>query len=202
MKISGKILILCAFVLSFSLGLGITDLLGSEASKTALKVGTDAPDFTLEDAQGQKHLLKKMRGKTVLLIMGNRKIQKEDDKWAAAFRKDYGTHKGVVAYIVADMRSVPGFIPKRFIKSQLKKNKPPVTLLLDWKGKVHQAYRTQKQKPNLYLIHRNGKIAFHIKANFDKKSYGQLKKVVNEIQQAAPVKEKSLSQQDTTEKTR
>lgn len=187
-------------LLSFSLGFGLTNSY-ADKNNTGPKVGTNAPDFTLEDAEGAEHALKKLRGKTVLLIMGNRKIQKEDDKWAAAFRKDYGkSHKGVVAYIVADMRSVPGFIPKRFIKNQLKKNKPPVALLLDWNGKVHQAYHTQKQKPNLYLIHPNGKIAFHIKANFDKKSYGKLKKVVNEIQQSLPVKEKSLSQQDTMEK--
>lgn len=207
-------------LLPFSLGLGLTHSY-ADKNDTGPKVGTDAPDFTLEDANGQKYTLKNvssqlatrpntdgrthrahkgMRGKTVLLIMGNRKIQKEDDKWAAAFRKDFGTNKAVVAYIVADMRSVPGFIPKRFIKSQLRKNKPPVTLLLDWKGKVHQAYHTQKQKPNLYLINPKGKIAFHIKANFDKKSYGQLKEAVNEIQQSLPVKEKSLSQQDTTEK--
>ena len=201
-------------ILQFSLGLSIIFSLlpycaiaaNEEKSTDGMtssvpKVGNDAPDFTLEDAKGQEHVLQKMRGKTVLLIMGNRKIRKEDDKWAEAFRKDYDGYKQIVAYIVADMRSVPGFVPKRFIKSQLIKSKPPVTLLLDWKGKAHQAYRTQKKKPNLYLIHPKGQIAFHIKANFDKKTYQQLKKAVNEIQQSLPVDGKSVLQPNSREKT-
>ncbi|MCH8293608.1 redoxin domain-containing protein [Candidatus Poribacteria bacterium] len=147
------------------------------------KVGDAAPDFTLNDAEDQEHSLEKLQGKIVLLIMGNRKIRKEDDKWAEAFQKDYRDNKRIVAYIVADMRSVPGFVPKGFIKRQLKKDKPPVTLLLDWKGKVHQAYHTQKEKPNLYLIHPDGQIAFQIKANFAQKTYQQLKQAIDAIQE-------------------
>ena len=147
--------------------------------KEPLQVGEDAPDFTLQDAEDQEHALKKMRGKIVFLIMGNRKIREEDDKWGYAFQQDYGENNRVVAYIVADMRSVPGFVPKGFIKKQLKRDKPPVTLLLDWKGKVHQAYRTEKEKPNLYIIDPEGKLAFHINSNFDKETYQKLKVVID-----------------------
>ena len=77
------------------------------------------------------------------------------------------------------MRSVPGFVPKGFIKKQLKKDEPPVTLLLDWKGKVHQAYRTEKEKPNLYIIDPQGKLAFQIKSNFDEETYQKLKAVID-----------------------
>ena len=144
-------------------------------------VGDTAPDFTLKDADDQTHSLKKLRGQVVFLIMGNRKIRKEDDKWAEAFHKDYETHEGITAYIVADMRSVPGFVPKGFIKRQLKKNKPPATLLLDWKGEVHKAYHTDKKKPNLYLIDPNGSIVFHAKSDFDEKTYGTLKIAISKI---------------------
>lgn len=143
------------------------------------QVGEEAPDFTLQDAEDQEHALQKMRGKVVFLIMGNRKIRKEDDKWGHAFQKDYQENDRVVAYIVADMRSVPGFVPKGFIKKQLKKDEPPVTLLLDWKGKVHQAYRTEKEKPNLYIIDPPGKLAFQIKSNFDEETYQKLKAVID-----------------------
>ncbi len=150
-----------------------------EQVEKPLQVGEDAPDFTLQDAEDQEHALKKMRGKVVFLIMGNRKIREEDDKWAHAFQKDYQKKDQVVAYIVADMRSVPAFVPKGFIKRQLKKDKPPVTLLLDWKGKVHQAYHTEKKKPNLYIIDPEGKLAFHIKSNFDEETYQKLKTVID-----------------------
>ena len=150
-----------------------------QVGEEPLQVGEAAPDFTLQDAEDQEHALKKMRGKVVFLIMGNRKIREEDDKWGHAFQQDYRENDQVVAYIIADMRSVPAFVPKGFIKRQLKKDKPPVTLLLDWKGKVHQAYRTEKEKPNLYIIGPEGKLAFHIKSNFDKETYQKLKAVID-----------------------
>ena len=161
---------LCAFVSVAS---------DQEQVEEPLQVGEEAPDFTLQDAEDQEHALQKMRGKVVFLIMGNRKIRKEDDKWGHAFQKDYRENDRVVAYIVADMRSVPGFVPKGFIKKQLKKDEPPVTLLLDWKGKVHQAYRTEKEKPNLYIIDPQGKLAFQIKSNFDEETYQKLKAVID-----------------------
>ena len=145
------------------------------------KVGDPAPDFTLEDAEEKEHHLKKLRGKVVFLIMGNRKIRKEDDKWAEAFQKDYQENAEVVAYIIGDLRSVPGFIPKRFIRSQLKKNPPPVGFLLDWKGAVHKQYRTEKKKPALYLISQEGTIVFHRKANFKPETYANLKKEIDKL---------------------
>ena len=150
-----------------------------QAEREPLPVGEDAPDFTLQDAEDQEHRLEKMRDKVVFLIMGNRKIREEDDKWGHAFQQDYQENDQVVAYIVADMRSVPAFVPKGFVKRQLKKDKPPVTLLLDWKGKVHQMYRTEKDKPNLYIIDPEGKLAFHIKSNFDQETYQKLKAVID-----------------------
>ena len=150
-----------------------------EQLEEPLQVGEDAPDFTLQDAEDQEYALKKIRGKVIFLIMGNRKIREEDDKWAHAFQKDYQENDRVIAYIIADMRSVPAFVPKGFVKRQLKKDKPPVTLLLDWKGKVHQAYLTEKEKPNLYIIGPEGKLAFHIKSNFDQETYQELKAVID-----------------------
>ncbi len=150
-----------------------------QVEEPILKVGEQVPDFILQDAEDQEHALKKMRGKVVFLIMGHRKIREEDDKWGQAFQKDYGEDDQIIAYIVADMRSVPAFVPKGFVKRQLRKNKPPVTLLLDWKGKVHQAYHTQKEKPNLYVIDPEGKLAFHTESNFDTGTYQKLKAVID-----------------------
>ena len=143
------------------------------------KVGDIAPDFTLQDVKQKEHTLKKLRGKIVFLIMGNRNIRKEDDKWAEAFQKAYKTEKKTLAYIIADLRSAPGFIPKRFIRFQLKRNPPPAPFLLDWKGKVHQRYHTEKKKPNLYLISSQGEIIYHKKANFTPELFAELR---NEIE--------------------
>ncbi|RKU24942.1 hypothetical protein C6499_15990 [Candidatus Poribacteria bacterium] len=146
-----------------------------------LKVGDTAPDWTLQDPEEKEHNLKKLRGKVVFLILGNRKIRKEDDKWAEAFQKDYRENVQVTAFIIADMRSVPGFIPKRFIRGQLKRNPPPVKFLMDWKGEVHKQYQTEKEKPTLYLISQKGTIVFHRKANFKKETYTELKKEIDKL---------------------
>ena len=145
------------------------------------KVGDTAPDFLLQDAEENEHSLKKLRGKVVFLIMGNRKIRKEDDKWAEAFQKEYRENADVTAYIIGDLRSVPGFIPKGFIRGQLKKNLPPVKFLLDWKGKVHERYQTEKEKPTLYLISQKGTIVFHQKVNFNPEIYNELKKEIDKL---------------------
>lgn len=145
------------------------------------KVGDIAPEFILQDFEEKEHSIKKLRGKVIFLIMGNRKIRKEDDKWAEAFKKDFKEHKEVTAYIVADMRSVPGFIPKRFIRSQIKKKPPPVKFLFDWKGEIHKKYHTEKKKPNLYLISQQGKIVYHKKVNFKPELYTELKKQIDTL---------------------
>lgn len=161
---------------------GILAVFADETSETAPpKVGDTAPEWTLQDAEEKEHTLKKLRGKVVFLIMGNRKIREEDDKWAEAFQKDYKENEKVVAYIIGDLRSVPGFIPKRFIRSQLKKNPPPVGFLLDWKGDVHKRYQTEKKKPTLYLISPEGIITFHRKSDFDPEIHAELKQEINRL---------------------
>ena len=161
---------------------GMSAVFADEKSETAPpKVGDTAPDWTLQDAEEKEHHLKKLRGKVVFLIMGNRKIREEDDKWAEAFQKEYGENEQIVAYIIGDLRSVPGFIPKRFIRSQLKKNPPPVKFLLDWKGEVHKRYQTEKKKPTLYLVSQEGIITFHRKSDFKAETYAELKQAINKL---------------------
>ena len=113
--------------------------------------------------------------------MGNRKIRKEDDKWAKAVQKDFKKDKRVVAYIIADMRSVPGFVPKGFIRSRLKKKPPPTTFLMDWKGKAHKLYQTDKKLPSLYLISPQGKIVYHRPTNFKPEIYTEIKKQIETL---------------------
>ncbi len=142
-------------------------------------IGDMAPEFSLQDTEEKQYELKKLRGKMVFLIMGNRRIRKEDDKWAVAFHNEYKENEKITAFIIGDLRSVPGFIPKRFVLSQLKKKPPPLPFLLDWKGKVHQTYHTEKKKPNLYLISSEGKLIYHRKTNFSDKNFIELKNKID-----------------------
>lgn len=145
------------------------------------EVGDTAPDFLLQDIDEKEHSLKKLQGKIVFLIMGNRKIREETNKWGEVFQNDYRENSKITAYMIADMRSVPRFIPKGFIKNQLKKNPPPMKLLLDWKGEVHKRYQTEKEKPTLYLISQEGTIVFHEKTDFKPEIYAELKKQIGKL---------------------
>ncbi|MYK17007.1 redoxin domain-containing protein [Candidatus Poribacteria bacterium] len=145
------------------------------------KVGDTAPDFVLQDIEKKEHGLKKLQGKIVFLMMGNRKIREESNKWAEAFQNDYRENAQVTAYLIADMRSVPRFIPKSFIRGQLEKDPPPVKLLLDWKGEVHKRYRTEEEKPTLYLISQEGTIVFYEKADFKPEIFNELKKEIDTL---------------------
>jgi hypothetical protein len=57
----------------------------------------------------------------------------------------------------------------------LRLNKPPATLLLDWDGKIHTAYKTQAKKPTIVIISKVGKIVYRIGANYDDKIYPKVK---------------------------
>jgi hypothetical protein len=168
--------------LILALACGVISANGGNES-AGLTVGDRAPDFVLMDVDDRQHSLSQLgqEGKAVLLIMGNRKTRKEHEKWAESFRKEYGNREWITSCIVVDMRSAPVFAPKALIKRKLAKNRPAATVLLDWKGKVHQVYRTQKETPNLYLVHPGGQLTFHLNANFDPKAYLQLEKAIDDL---------------------
>jgi len=173
--------------ISFAILVGLLFSLTVFAVEEKLKIGMKAPEFSLKDAEDKDYTLAKLKGSVIVLIMGNREIRKEDDKWAEAIQKDFKKNKKVKTFIIADMRSVPRFIPKGLVKWNLKRNKPPATLLLDWKGKTHIAYKTQKKKPNIFLIDKSGVIIYHLNANFKNEAYKQVKAEV----------EKALTRKET-----
>lgn len=162
----------------FATFLGFAD---EETETEPPKVGDAAPDFVLQDVEEKEHRLEKLRGTVIFLIMGNQKTRKKTQKWAEAFQKEYKEKTEITAYIVADLRSVPRFITKGFVRGRLKKDPPPVTALLDWKGEVHKRYRTKKEDSTLYLISQEGTIVFYEKADFKPEIYAELKKEIDKL---------------------
>ena len=130
------------------------------SAQEQLKIGEVAPNFILKSINGKEYSTRKLRGNIIALIMGNRKIRKEDNKWGKIIQKDFERNHHVATFIIGDMRSVPRFVPKNLIKKHMQKKPTTATLLLDWQGKVHQQYKTQPKFPNLYVISPTGKIIF------------------------------------------
>lgn len=158
----------------------------------SITVGHEAPDFRLQTANSKTHQLHEMRGSVVFLIAGNRKLRKEDNRWGEAivadFKKWINNAKGVApifrCYIIGNMDDIPKFISKQFIKKQLLKKPPPVPLLLDWKGEIHQKYKIEckkRKKPSLYIIDQQGKVVFHQYSKFNRQTYDKIRQFLRNL---------------------
>jgi|GEM_PF-743424 len=131
------------------------------------KIGDPAPKFTLKDADDKEYSLELILGKdeenrkAVILIMGNRKVREEANKWAKDLHKIYEKNEEVALLMVADLRNLPFFVTEGMVKWGTKRENLPITIVLDWGGKVNELYKAKRSKPNLYIINKNGKVAFH-----------------------------------------
>lgn len=163
------------------------------------EIGKSAPGFVLMDAEEKAYRLEELRGKAVLLIMGNRKLRKDDNLWVEKLLKGYEEEKRLAMFIIADMRSVPRFVPKFLVLNQLRKDKPPTTLLLDWGGKMHQTYRTKLDKPNLCLIDPQGKVTYFRRAlhspDAEDEVRQQIQKVLPKSKQAPQDKQEAAKEE-------
>lgn len=162
-----------ALILALSAG-------GSE--KESLKPGDQAPKFVLRDAYDREYsldMLLNKEKKIIILIMGNRSVRKHNDRWAIELDRLYGKNEGIAIFMIADLRGLPFFATESVVKWGVKREKPPVTLLLDWGGKVNELYNTQKGKSNLFIIDRSGKISYY---NIGKYSSEVIKAIQTKVQ--------------------
>ena len=89
----------------------------------------------MKSGDDKEYSTKKLRGKIIVLIMGNRKIRKEDNKWGKIIQKDFERNNHVATFIVGDMRSIPSFVPKNFIKKYMQKKPDLSHLYLTGQGR-------------------------------------------------------------------
>jgi len=153
--------------------------------KEELKIGDPAPEFILKDADDKEYSLKlliekdKELGKAVILMMGDRKVQKEANKWATELDKIYGKKKEVVLLMIADLRGLPFFVTEGMVKWGTKREKLPVPIVLDWKGKISKMYYKQKGKVDIFVVDGEGKIAYHYVGSHSEEA---IKKLTMKIQ--------------------
>ena len=148
-----------------------------------LKIGDPVPEFTLKDANDKEYsfklMLEKEEVKVAVVFMGDRKVREDANKWARELHKIYGKRKDVVLVMLADLRDLPFFVTEGMVKWGTKREKLPVTILLDWEGKVNQKYKTQKKKTDLFIIGKNTKLLYH---QVDKYSDEIAKKVATKME--------------------
>lgn len=156
------------------------------ASDKELKVGDEAPKFLLKDADDKEfsldQILRKEKEpiKLLILIIGDRSTRESGNKWAAEFHKLYEKNKDIVILMIADLRGLPFFVTEGIVKWGVKREKTPVTILLDWDGKVNQLYRTERGKSNIVIVNDKGLISLYYKGNYSEEAF---KKVMAKIQE-------------------
>jgi hypothetical protein len=134
----------------------------------------------------------------MILMMGDRKVQGEANKWAIELDKIYGKKKEVVLLMIADLRGLPFFVTEGMVKWGTKREKLPVPILLDWKGKISKMYKTQKGKPDLFVVDGDGKISYHYVGLYSDEVIKKMQatvQVILEKQKSAP--DEKAEHQDT-----
>jgi predicted MPP superfamily phosphohydrolase len=125
-----------------------------DVNEQSLKIGTRAPKFILKDADDKEYNLEKIfekdkdSPKIIILIIGNHTTRANGNKWARELDKIYKDRKDVGIYMIADLRGLAFFVTESMVKWGTKKENLPITILLDWKGRISEQYKTKKMSAN------------------------------------------------------
>ena len=184
MRFVSRIMLFCAGIL-----LLIQPSLVFAGSK--IGVGDQVPNFTLEGTDDKQHELEKMKGNVVALIMGSRELEEEEDRWMVAlfhtFKEEMEKEEGgIQLFEVADMRSVPRFMPKavvrRLAKQFMRDEALPFTnvMLFDWKQKVNELLGAEKDKVDIFVVDKKGILVHHQVVPYSETNFSVLKAVIEE----------------------
>lgn len=153
-----------------------------------LKIGDPAPIFTLKDADDKEHSLEKLlrkdeeNARIVILIMGDRKVREDANKWAKKLDELYKEKKEEIALLMlADLRDLPFFVTESMVKWGTKRENLPVTIVLDWEGKINILYKTQKGKPDIFIVNKDGKIAYHQLTKYTDEAVKKIQEKVQDL---------------------
>lgn len=182
-----------AFIVVLIITLVACLLASGKPPEKDLKVGDKAPKFILKDADDKEYsldqFLKREKDpiKVLILIIGDRSTRESGNKWASEFNKLYEKNKDIAMLMIADLRGLPFFVTEGLVKWGVKQEKTPVTILLDWDGKVNQLYKTEKGKSNIVIINSKGIISMYHKENYSdeafKKVTAKIQEIINEDSQ-------------------
>ena len=126
-----------------------------------MKIGENAPDFTLRDSDGNDWKLSKQKGKTVVLLFYPGDNTPVCTKQMCSVRDHWSDYQATGAEVVGistdSAASHKGFAEK---------NDLPLTLLADDKGEVTEKYGVKSWLPNrsaraVVVVDKTGKIAYH-----------------------------------------
>jgi AhpC/TSA family len=153
---------------------------GADREGKELKMGAPAPEFALKDSHGKEHSLEKLlhegdtSNKMAILVMGNSEVRKEAGKWAIELDKVCRKNKDVAALMVADLRGKPFFVTEGMVKRHIKRANPPVPIVLDRDGAVNKLYKVQRNKANIFIVDRDGRVCYRKSGSYSEELVGEI----------------------------
>jgi hypothetical protein len=144
-------------ILGLAVLLAVCPAMGSSAT-----VGSAAPDFSINDQYDHPIQLSSYRGKSVLIIYGDRKGSDYMGVWLQAVRPELRA-AGVKIIQAANLKTVPGFMEgfvKRKFLGKTTNGQPSPPVILDWNGQIASAYGFRDSVTNVYLIDGRGILRF------------------------------------------
>ena len=129
----------------------------------AISTAVAQPDrlipFQIKDQFDRKYTEQHFLGKVVVLVGSDRDGSPFNEIWAVAIRdslKDHEYFDKLFFAGLSDLRGVPFFL-KGFVRGKFPKEKQR-WVLMDWKGKIPQAYGFRKQASNVLVFDAEGKL--------------------------------------------
>lgn len=148
------------------------------AAKSQIKINERVPNFVLESADGIQYELKKMKKKTVILIMAPRKVEDDRNRWVKMLLKSFPQNDSLQIFSVLDMRGIPFFITDDFVREKVKEkqDKHPVTILMDWKQKVNNLFGANEKETDIFVIGAGGVLVSHQVGTYSEHKLNCIKK--------------------------
>jgi len=164
-----------------------------------IKIGDELPKFILKDADDNEYSLEKIIGKEkkelklLVLVIGDQTTRKNGNAWAKEFDKLYKDKKEIEILMIADLRGLPFFVTESMVKWGTKRENLPVPILLDWKGKISEKYKTKKGESNIFVVDKEGKIRHYLFGEYSPKKLKELQSKLKEGIKQKEIEKEALS---------
>lgn len=164
------------------------------AEKSEIRVGDKVPNFVLEDAYEKRYELEKMKGKVIILIMGSKSTEEDINRWVEVLQQTFSNNDSLEIFSVAEMRNIPFFVSKSFIrkkvKEKLKKDNFPLTTLLDWDQKVNKLLDADRDETDIFAIDPDGVLVSHQVGTYSEDKLKLLRKKIEKTLESSGSKKK------------
>ena len=148
-----------------TLGALSASILGPATAGAAPREGEQAPNATLEDADGRVSELRAFRGKPILIVYEDRDSAKQNQPLKddlARLARGEGYRARVALAAVADVSAYDFWPARGFVKDAIRdeSRRQGTTIYCDWTGAFRSAYHLRRGVSSVVLVGKDGRVLF------------------------------------------